>query len=260
MQVTNNASRLAQLALLLAFMAMLWAPLGQLEFLAFHWMKIGTYMAPIVVFLAFKFRERSSGPMFEDVTFMAMLFAAAYFIHQYEEHWINLLGETYPLLHELNSLIAAVLGEDKYGIMTREAIFYINTGTVWATALVAIWASPRLVFPSMAMAGIMAMNGFAHVMVALRTFSYNSGLLTGLVIFLPLVIVYFRALSKSGKATRSMIIAAIGWGVLGHVVLFGGLFLANVMAVIPVSLYYGVLIGLGFAPLVLYRHAGAGHD
>ncbi|MEO1041332.1 MAG: HXXEE domain-containing protein [Pseudomonadota bacterium] len=238
---------------LLVFMAMLWVPIGQSEFLAYHWMKIGTYMAPIVVFLAFKFRERAEGPALVDATFMATLFLAAYLVHQYEEHWINLLGETYPLLHELNSLIAAVLGEDKYGIMTREAVFYINTGVVWATALVAIWASPRHVFPSMAMGGIMAVNGFAHVMVALRTLSYNSGALTGSVIFLPLAIAYFRALLKAGIVSRNMVIAAIAWGVLGHVILFGGLFLANVMGFIPVGFYYAVLIGAGFAPLLLFR-------
>lgn len=240
---------------LLLFLAMLWVPLGQQAFLADHWMKIGTFMAPVVVLLAFKLSERSGRASLKDTTFVAILLAASYFVHQFEEHWVNLLGQTYPLRHELNSLLASLFGEDKYGIMTREAIFYINTGTVWATALVAVWASPRLIFPSIAMAGIMAVNGFAHVAVAVRTLSYNSGVLTGTLIFLPLVILYFRTLLKSEMATRSMIIAGIVWGFLGHVVLFGGLFLANVMGLVPVGLYYAVLIALGFAPLLLFRRA-----
>ncbi|MEO1657363.1 MAG: HXXEE domain-containing protein [Pseudomonadota bacterium] len=253
MRAGDHKLSLGQLSVLLVFMAMLWAPLGQQAFLADHWMKIGTFMAPVVVFLALKMREGAEGPALLDTTFVAILFAASYFVHQFEEHWVNLLGETYPLLHELNTMLAALFGEDKYGIMTREAIFYINTGTVWATALVAVWASPRFVFPSIAMGGIMAVNGFAHVAAAVRTLSYNSGVATGAVIFLPLVILYFRALLKAGVATRPMILAGIAWGVVGHALLFGGLFLANVMGVMPVGLYYAGLIGFGFAPLLFFR-------
>ncbi|MEM6746047.1 MAG: HXXEE domain-containing protein [Pseudomonadota bacterium] len=244
-----------QLVALLIFMAMLWVPVGQSAFLADHWMKIGTYMAPVAVFMGLKMRQGSAVPPLQDVTFVAVLLAAAYLTHQFEEHWVNLRGEVYPLRHELNSIIAAVLGEDKYGIMTRDAIFYINTGAVWASAFVAIWASPRLIFPSMAMAGLTAVNGFAHMMVAIRTFDYNSGLLTGVLIFLPLTILYFRTLLKTGLATRQMVVISLAWGIFGHVLLFGGLVLANVMGVIPVEVYYAALIAYGFAPLAFFRQA-----
>ncbi|MGD1935474.1 MAG: HXXEE domain-containing protein [Candidatus Phaeomarinobacter sp.] len=244
--------KLAALSLMI-FFAMAWLPLGQQEFLVNHWMKIGAFIAPILVFAGFKSRGDSSTPWMTDVTLIAYLLTASYLIHQVEEHWVDLLGREYPLYDFLNELIATLFGRDKYGILTRNGIFYINAGMVWTAGFLAILASPKHIFPALAMAGIMLVNGAAHVLNAIVAVDYNSGLATALVLFLPLSILFYRALIKSGAASIGAIAVAVLWGFVGHVILFAGLFAANVFGLVPVEIYYITLIFWGALPTLILR-------
>ncbi|MEO0465853.1 MAG: HXXEE domain-containing protein [Pseudomonadota bacterium] len=249
--------RLAALCLA-AFFALTWLPLGQQAFMEQHWMKIGAFVAPILMFMAVKHRDPTRATPLADISLMASVFAAAYLLHQVEEHWVDLLGRPYPLYDLLNSLIAGAVGEDKYGVMTPSALFYVNAGTVWTIAFVAILVSPRHVFPAIAMAGLMFVNGVAHAVVAAAQFSYNPGLATSIVLFVPLSVLFFRSLLQTGTATLQMILAAIFYGVFGHIYLFAGLFAANIYGLIPPAVYYVGLILFGLVPLALFRPYAAG--
>ncbi len=249
-------SRLSWLFLAL-FFAMVWLPHGQIDFLAAHWMKIGAYIAPLLMFLAFKKRAGADRPAFTDVPFVAMALAAAYLAHQVEEHRIDLLGREYALYDTLNGLVARMLGPDAYGVFTPTAIFYVNSGTVWAVALTAIAASNRHVFPALAMAGLMLVNGVAHVLAGVIGFAYNAGLATSIALFLPLSIAFFAATRRIELVTTQRIVAAVAWGALAHVILFAGLFLSNVYGIIPTWAYYAFLIGYGLSPLVMFRDDAA---
>ncbi|MEM6851293.1 MAG: HXXEE domain-containing protein [Pseudomonadota bacterium] len=242
-----------------AFFALAWLPFGQLPFMEDHWMKIGAYIAPFLLFMAFKARasSQSDGPLMTDSFVVACALAAAYLVHQVEEHWVDLLGRPYPLYELLNSLIAQAFGEEKYGVMTPRALFYVNAGTVWTLAFTAILASPKHVFPAVAMAGLMIVNGAAHIVVAGAQTSYNPGLATSIVLFLPLALAFYRALLGAHGATPIMLGAGIAYGVVGHVLLFAGLFAANVFGLIPISLYYTILIVYGLLPLALFRSQAA---
>jgi hypothetical protein len=246
--------RIAAISLLI-FFAMAWLPLGQQAFMVDHWMKIGAFLAPILVFAGFKARGESTALWTTDISLIAYLLAASYLIHQVEEHWVDLLGREYPLYEFLNGLIATFFGDDHYGILTRSGIFYINAGMVWTAGFLAILTSPKQIFPALAMAGVMFVNGIAHILNAIIALEYNSGLATGLLLFLPLSIVFFRAMLKSGAANVPLIAVGIVWGLLGHVILFAGLFAANVFALVPVQLYYVVLILWGALPVFVFRNA-----
>ena len=235
------------------FFAMVWLPLGQHAFMVEHWMKVGAFLAPILVFAGFKVRTEASPPILNDIALMASLFASAYLVHQVEEHWVDFLGREYPLYDVLNSLIATYFGEEKYGVMTPTAIFYINAGTVWTIAFVAILLSPKQIFPVLAIAGLIFVNGIAHILNAIAGMAYNSGLGTSILIFLPLSILFFRALLNSGAVSLALVGAAVLWGFLAHILLFAGLFAANVYGIIPEALYYVVLILWGLLPAFLFR-------
>ena len=243
--------------MLLVFFAGLWVPLGQTNFLSAHWMKVGTFLAPILLFFGLLARENSQIPVLEDIRFITILFIVAYMLHQFEEHWIDALGRVYPFHDYLNKTLASVLGSDKYGIMTEEAIFIINTSAVWTTALLAIWAAPRMVFPTLAMAGIMFANAFFHSLAALSRMEYNPGLVTSIVLFFPLTVAFYRTMLRRKILGWGMIGASILWGLFGHVLLFSGLVAANVYGIIPVSFYYAALIALSFVPLLLFQKAGS---
>lgn len=251
-------SRLA-LAAMASLFAALWLPLGQEAFLAEHWMKIGTFAAPMLIFLAFAGRRPEDGPISSDVKLMATLMAAAYMLHQFEEHWIDALGRLYPLRGFLNERLAAAFGPEAAAAMTPEAIFFINTSVVWLIAFIAIWAAPAHVFPAMAMAGVMLVNGAAHVVAALALGAYNPGLVSSLLLFLPLSLALYRSLLADGRARPIAAAAGIAWGVLAHVILIGGLLASNVNGVIPVSVYYAGLIAWALVPMAAFRPAGARH-
>lgn len=251
--------RLAAISLLI-FFAMAWLPLGQQVFMVDNWMKIGAFLAPMLVFAGFKARGESTSPWTIDVSLIAYLLAASYLIHQVEEHWVDLLGREYPLYEFLNGLIATLFGDDKYGILTRSGIFYINAGMVWTAGFLAILNSPKQIFPALAMAGIMFVNGIAHILNAVIAVEYNSGLATGALLFLPLSIVFFRAMLKSGGASVPLVAAGIAWGFIGHVILFAGLFASNVFELVPSGLYYCALILWGVVPTIAFREKSPTHS
>ncbi|MEM8976822.1 MAG: hypothetical protein AAGD43_32635, partial [Pseudomonadota bacterium] len=94
-KVSGINQMLASLSLL-AFFALTWAPLGQHAFMVDHWMKVGAFVAPIVVFFGFKARHNSARPWSIDIGLFACLLTASYLVHQVEEHWVDLLGREYP--------------------------------------------------------------------------------------------------------------------------------------------------------------------
>lgn len=243
----------AALVVLALFFSALWLPMGQQAFLAEHWMKIGTFLAPLLIFMGLTTRSDNADWMMHDVKLVATLMAASYMLHQFEEHWVDALGRLYPLRDFLNQQIASAFGPDAAEAMTPETIFFINTSVVWLAAFMAIWAAPTQVFPSVAMAGVIIVNGFAHVLFAVSSFSYNPGLVTSIVIFLPLPLLFYKALLKQGYARPLEIVAGVAWGVLAHVILIAGLLAANVHGAIPVGGYYGALIAWALLPTLLFR-------
>ncbi|MEM1337190.1 MAG: HXXEE domain-containing protein [Bacteroidota bacterium] len=167
---------------------LLWMPMGQYDFLVNHWMKIGVYAIPFLGIGIFAFkRNQEKERLNEEPRFLAMLMLLIYIVHQFEEHWIDLYGNTYAFYAFNNNFILDKLGEPDSIILplTKESVFVINTSLVWLTGLLAIAKSPRHLFPFFAMAGIIVINGLVHSIAAVVTFSYNPGLLSALVIFLP---------------------------------------------------------------------------
>ncbi|MEL6979737.1 MAG: HXXEE domain-containing protein, partial [Pseudomonadota bacterium] len=228
--------------------------------LAEHWMKIGTFAAPMLIFLAFAARREGDGPLWRDVKTMAALFAASYMLHQFEEHWIDALGRLYPLRGFLNEQLATAFGPEAAAAMTPQAIFFINTSVVWLVAFLAIWTAPTHAFPALAMAGVMLVNGVAHGAMAIASGAYNPGLITGVLLFVPLAAGFYWAMLASGAARPLAIAAGVAWGALAHVILIAGLLAANVHGLIPVGAYYALLILWAIAPLFAFRASGARAD
>ncbi|MEM6903991.1 MAG: HXXEE domain-containing protein [Pseudomonadota bacterium] len=254
----NHPSRPLASVCLLALGVILWLPLGQQDFLAEHWMKVGAFIAPVLLFMAcLSARPKANGwtpqQIISDHFLVAVLLAIAYLLHQVEEHWVDLLGRPYPLYETLNNLIASVFGQERYGVMTPTAIFYVNTGTVWTLAFLAILGAGLYTLPLNAMAGLVLVNGISHIGTAISSFSYNPGLGTSIEIFIPLSLGVLISLGKQQQRMVQVFITAILWGVAGHVFLFAGIIAANIYGIVPVGLYYAGLILFGVAPTIWAR-------
>ena len=254
-----NHSKLALAAMLLLFL-MLWAPLGQYEFLIENWMKVGTYAAPILLFTFFSSnranRAEGTTSILADAKLMSVLLLVAYIVHQFEEHWIDIFGNKYAFYEYFNTLFLSVLGaqDSSVIILSREAIFLINTSLVWLVGVVAIWRSPKHLFPLLAMNGIVLVNAISHILPGIFQQSYNPGLLTAIIIFLPLAIAFYRKVLFTNPGAKLQVIASIVWAILAHVILITGLLSANWFELIPELVYFAVLVLWSVIPAFLFNN------
>ncbi|MEO0330035.1 MAG: HXXEE domain-containing protein [Pseudomonadota bacterium] len=247
-------SKVALLAALMLFF-MLWVPLGQYDFLTENWMKIGTYAAPFLICIFCSVRSEKTTSILTDTKLMSALFLVAYIIHQFEEHWIDLLGERYAFYRDVNQLILEVLNAQDSTIMplSPEAIYVINTSLVWLVGILAILRSPDHLFSSLAMAGITLINGMSHIVLGVAKQAYNPGLLSAIVVFLPLAIAFYRAILTENPNIKEQVIVSGLWSVLAHIIMIVGLLAANWFNFISETTYFAVLIIWSILPVFLFN-------
>lgn len=234
---------------------MLWTPLGQYDFLLENWMKIGTYVAPFLLFMFFSSRTEQTDSIFSDVKLMSVFMLIAYIIHQYEEHWIDVLGERYAFYSYVNTLISDLLNAQNQEItlLTPAAIFVINTSLVWLVGIIAIWRSPGHLFPALAMSGIVVVNAVSHIIAGMAQGSYNPGLLTAIVVLLPLGIAFYTRVIRTTPVSKVQVQVSIIWAVVAHLVMFAGLFAANWFQLFSESVYFAILILWSVMPVFLFN-------
>ncbi|MEM6265247.1 MAG: HXXEE domain-containing protein [Bacteroidota bacterium] len=246
----------ASIALLFA---MLWVPMGQYDFLVEHWMKIGTYAIPFLLIGAFTLSpNRNLKALFQDTRFWGILMLIAYILHQFEEHWIDLLGNYYAFYQFNNAFILGNLGHPDSAVkpLSPEAIYVINTSLVWLVGLLGIWRSPKHLFPTIAMASIIIVNGVVHILASLVKFQYNPGVLTSVVVFVPIYVWFTKYLFRQSPNYKRQIIGGIIWAFLAHVIMVGGLLMANWFHVISELVYFILLVVWSVIPLVMFRSQG----
>ncbi|MEM8813773.1 MAG: HXXEE domain-containing protein [Pseudomonadota bacterium] len=244
------------LCLLVAF-AMLWLPLGQHDFLLENWMKVGTFMAPFLLFVAFAFRadpRKEPGP---DIRLASLALFIAYIVHQFEEHWVDVFGRVYAFKPYLNAVLLDRLSapEGAVGPLSDAGVFVINTSLVWLVAAIAILRAPGHVFPALCMASIVVVNAVSHTGTAIAAAGYNPGLLTAVVLFLPLGLTLYVWIIRSGIAGVGEVGASLLWGFLAHVVMIAGMIASGWLHLIPEAAYFAVLIVWSTLPVLFYRRA-----
>lgn len=128
-----------------------------------------------------------------------------YMLHQYEEHasdrfrlWVN-----------------GMLGHGRE-VLTPIATFWINSLLVWGLDLVALYLA---CFVDLSL-GLMAMylpmlNAFGHIIPALVTRKYNPGLITSVVLFLPVGIAstYYVSIAAGSNWQDHVLALAVAIGV-----------------------------------------------
>ena len=245
----------ALLASIVLLFAMLWLPLGQYEFLLDNWMKIGTYAIPFLLIGAFSLPSNDQKP-FKSYRFVSILMLIAYIIHQYEEHWIDLFGNYYAFYTFNNQFILGALGEAESTNwpLTRESIFIINSSLVWLVACISILRSPKHMYPYFCMAAIIVVNGLVHILAGGVNLQYNPGLLTSIILFVPLYIWIVRKSYPSLSNKKFLLIAGLVWAFLAHVIMVGGLLAANWFHFIPEHMYFIMLVAWSVLPAFLFRN------
>lgn len=245
------SERAATSFLVLAF-AMLWVPLGQHAFLREHWMKLGTFMAPFLLFVAFNFARNHD--LRTDPRFLSLILLVAYIVHQFEEHWIDVFGRTYAFYPYLNDFLSGLTGSERTTeFMSPTSIFVINTSLVWLVGALGIWRGSNHVFAALCMTAIVVVNAVSHVGAGFISGSYNPGLVTGILVFLPLGVAVYVWLLRANLASTGQILASILWGLVAHVVMIAGILAMHQFAWIPEVAYFAVLIAWSCIPAIRFK-------
>ena len=118
----------------------------------------------------------------------------AYMIHQYEEHDDD----------RFRKFVNRTMGHGRE-VLSTPAVFVINIPGVWGVIALALWLGFR-VHPGLALIAVYLLlgNAIAHVASAVATRGYNPGLVSGVVVFLPLSLWCLWLTQKSGAGTPAM--------------------------------------------------------
>jgi hypothetical protein len=185
-------------------------------------------------------------PRWRDPEWLVCLVLPLYMLHQFEEHGYNLLGQRYHFLDELCLLIGRPRLEECAA--TPSFVFAVNVGGVWIQGLLAIVYRRRNLLVGACAIGTPLVNVLAHVGPALGYASYDSGLLTALVLFAPYCLWTLRILRRRRLLDGRQLALVIACGVGTHAILAASVF-AKQGGLIGQPLFLALNVAYGFLPL-----------
>lgn len=143
-------------------------------------------------------------------TFTAIfLLLPIYMLHQYEEHDAD----------RFRLYINRVIGNGTE-VLTPFAVFVINIGAVWMLDVVALYLAWQVDLGlGLIAVYLMLVNAVVHIAGALRTRSYNPGLVTAIVLFLPAGSYALWHIEASGAGTQPDHLIGLGIAVAVHVLI-----------------------------------------
>lgn len=187
------------------------------------WPYMGLGMALLLALLLATDALRSdlSVSRWQDLAWLAWAGMLAYLIHQFEEHGIDAQGAVYAFRTDACR---------NFGFSDIHAcpipfsfITAVNISAVWlfgpATALLGR-RRPEL---ALAFFAIPFVNAFAHIVPAMAQGAYNAGMLTGIVLFLPLSLWTFRVAVTRYRLGWRAVIGTTAAGIMFHAILMGSL-------------------------------------
>ncbi|MEL6916825.1 MAG: HXXEE domain-containing protein [Bacteroidota bacterium] len=219
-------------------------------------MKVGTYGIPFLLIGLYSFLEKKTvKDQLKNFRFISVLMLCTYILHQFEEHWIDIYGNYYAFYTFNNDLIRSALGESDMMInpLTKESVYVINTSLVWLVGFLAIWRSPKHLFPLFAMGGIILVNAFVHIVAGMLKWTYNPGLLTSILVFVPVYIWFAMYIHRRYPAYKKQLIFGILWAFLAHIIMVTGIMAANYFYLIPELLYFIVLVLWSLLPVWVFN-------
>lgn len=129
-----------------------------------------------------------------------------YMLHQFEEHDDD----------RFRKFINATIGGGKE-LLSRFDVFVINIVGVWGVDTVAIWLAARLHLGLGLIAVYLSLvNALAHCGQAVAMRRYNPGLITAILLFIPLGVATLWVLARTGAVTTTDHVIGLGAAILIH--------------------------------------------
>lgn len=193
-----------------------------MDFIFYSWPWGGLGLAaPLLVWLLREPRPAGAPPRWRDPAFLLALLWPMYLLHQFEEHGVDLLGQRYAFL----AALCRTLGHVDLASCPADAPFIFSVNVIGCPLgfMLPLWF--RRTRPLVAAFGwsIPLTNAFTHIGGAIATRAYNPGLLTSLVLFLPLGFWLVRTMLRAGQLLPAQVPLLFVAGGLVHAVLVGSL-------------------------------------
>ena len=164
-------------------------------------------------------RAPDAGPRLRDPTFLLPLVWPMYLLHQFEEHGFDAHGERYAFLGSLCHGLGYA-GVD--GCPADEAFIFAVNVIACPLAFLLPYAFRRT-RPLLAAVswGVPLVNAVAHIANAAREGQYNPGVVTSVLLFLPLSLWLLRVLLVRRLLRPVDVGVVVGSGVALHAILLG---------------------------------------
>lgn len=216
--------------------------------LAWPWIGLVFAIALVILLLGTNMlRGDRSLPRWRDLRWLSFLAVAVYLVHNVEEYGIAADG----VLHAFPDSLCGVLGQPDYPGCGIPPVFYlfVNLPLVWLAGPIAAVLSKRRPLAGLTLWGVIGVNAIVHIVPAVLRREYDPGLVTAVVLFVPLTaLVAVAVLGPRGRYRRPAAAVLLGAGALAHAVLAGSL-LAYLSGVMPVWLLLALqpaVIAVGF--------------
>ncbi|MCY1056164.1 HXXEE domain-containing protein [Nannocystis sp. SCPEA4] len=204
--------------------------------------------AILVLVLGLAPRPAGAPPRLRDPKWLLQIGLPIYMLHQFEEHGRDVFGRPYPF----HASFCGVLGHPDLATCPADPafLFAVNVGAVWIAFITGALAGPRHAMVGATALGIPLVNAFMHIGPAVAKQAYNPGVLTSVLLLLPLALIGLRGLAGAGLLDRPRIAAVVAAGVALHAGLLVSL-TAFERGLLSHSALLAVQVALGFVPLAL---------
>ena len=189
------------------------------------WPWIGLVLAAALLILLFStnlLRGAPTSPRWRDLKWLSFLAVAVYMLHNVEEYGIAANG----VPHAFPDSLCAALGQPAFpecGIPPAFFLF-VNLPLVWIAGPAAALLSRRLPLAGLTLWGVIGVNAVVHIVPAVVRREYDPGLLTAVILFVPLTaMVFAAAFGRRGPYRRAAGLLLLAAAMLMHAVLAGSL-------------------------------------
>jgi hypothetical protein len=170
----------------------------------------------VLLFSTNRLRSDLNQSRWRDLSWLSWLGVAIYLIHNIEEYGVDLLGQFHAFPH----FMCAMLAQPPYPSCPIPAPFYlaVNLPLFWVGAPVAAILSRRHSILGLSVYGVIFINALTHLGAFVRS-GYNPGVLTALILFLPISFWVARACFGKRGLPYGGLTFIVADGVILHIVL-----------------------------------------
>ena len=175
-----------------------------MNFLRRHWFDLGGFLFLVTITMVYIFRKE-----LDPIHWILWISLASLFLHQLEEY--RIIG-TFPGM--INKVLFSSPNPDRYPL-NMETAFWVNVGMGWTSYFLAALFAEKAIWLGIATILVSIGNFMAHTLffnLKGKTW-FNAGMLTSILLFLPISYFFFEILNKEGLGTLNNYALGIPLGI-----------------------------------------------